>query len=1590
MAVTRINNNQITDAVSGNVYLGINANTKLQNYSITSTKIANDLTYGSNLTVTGNLTVQGNTTAIDTTITTIEDPVILLASMQTGTPSVDIGFIGQRGSSENIAFVWQESTGEFVTAFTSTAETDSTIVVSGYANIHTANATIGGNAVISGTTSLGGNIISDANVTGTVTGGNLATAGTISATGNISGGNVSLSGNIVASYYSGNGSQLTGVSASSANAETLTGTFIANNVVDSSLQTVGVLSSLSVNGEVNQTGGNINTSGYVSATGSVTGSQIYTSGAVSATGDVTGANLYTGGEVSATGTVTGGNLATVGTISASGDVTGYNVYADNGISATGTITGSDIYTSGSGGDISGSGNITGGNIITGGLITATGEVTGANLVTGGVVTATGNIIAGSGSYFIGNGRYVTGVTADSANAETLTGTFINSTVVDSSLQTVGVLTSLSVSGDTTSGNFYTAGVVSATSDVTGGNINTIGTVSATGTVTGGNLATGGTASASGDVTGANLYTGGAVSATGTVTGGNVATGGYVSAIGDITGGNIYTSGSGGELSGAGNITGGNINTGGQVSATSTVTGGNLATGGTVSATGNITGANVETAQVYGATSLTVSAGTGNINLNTFGNVVLANTYINGVAYPAQDSDAATKFYVDNATSTGLAFHQPVYAATNTTLDTATGGTVSYAQPNGVSNGVGAYLQTTGSFDLIDTANVQTANTRILVKNEGNAAWNGVYGWANATTIVRTTDTDQYGPDSTEDLSLNDYFFTTNGNVNAGTAFVVSAPAGTITFGTSDITFAIFSQTTAYTANTAAGLSLVGTVFSAKVDNNTTAFDGGGNITVKASANLTTPNIGAATGTSLSVTGTVTGGNLETGGTVSATGTATVGNLATGGTVSATGTVTGGNIATGGTVSATGTINSSDTITGGNLATGGTASASGNITGGNILTGGLISSTGDVTGGNIITGGQVSATSDVHGGNLLTGGTISGTGTATVGNVNTGGFVSATGNITGAYFIGNGSQLTGVVADSANAETLTGTFLANNVVGSSLTSVGILNGVSVSGVANLANVTASGYVSVVGTVTGGNVNTGGAISATGTVTGGNIATGGYVSATGDVTGGNLKTSGSNGNISGAGNISAGGNVTGGNILTGGLVSSTGTVTGGNLATGGTASATGTVTGGNLATGGTASATGTVTGGNIATGGYVSATGNITTANYLFGDGYYISNINAANVSSTKISNGGSYANIASSDGNLVIAVGAGSNVVATYYDTGVNFSGNTSTTGNVIANESLVTTAGGIDSPAANLFLNYSQADTNTGIYDTNGNIVFFVDAGTGTASFGDSSQTVNSVVSFNATNSIKVPVGNSAQRPVGATGQFRFNTTTNYLEVYDNNAWTQVGAPSYTLITDQQFNGDGTTVVFTLSGNATTAGTIVSINGVQQIPTTAYAVSGVTLTFTEAPAVGDLIDVRVLTTTTTVYSISNGLGTAEISVVDGSSNIAATGNLVVSGNVYAQNFVNTSDASLKTNVTPITNAGTVVDALNGVGYDWKDGSGHAYGMIAQAVEQILPEAVSTNDAGIKSVNYIMVIPFLIETVKELRQDIEAIKAQIQK
>ena len=151
---------------------------------------------------------------------------------------------------------------------------------------------------------------------------------------------------------------------------------------------------------------------------------------------------------------------------------------------------------------------------------------------------------------------------------------------------------------------------------------------------------------------------------------------------------------------------------------------------------------------------------------------------------------------------------------------------------------------------------------------------------------------------------------------------------------------------------------------------------------------------------------------------------------------------------------------------------------------------------------------------------------------------------------------------------------------------------------------------------------------------------------------------------------------------------------------------------------------------------------------------------------------------------------------------------------------------------------------------------------------------GNTTVTDGCVVKFDSTGAIQVPVGSSALRPgstgnVDLVGMLRFNTTTTNLEFC-----TESGSPGtytaagslFTVITTNSFNGNGVQTAFTLSSSSTTAGTIVAVNGVVQIPSTAYSVTGTTLTFTEAPAQGDVVDARVLITTATVSQLANGNG----------------------------------------------------------------------------------------------------------------------------
>ena len=174
--------------------------------------------------------------------------------------------------------------------------------------------------------------------------------------------------------------------------------------------------------------------------------------------------------------------------------------------------------------------------------------------------------------------------------------------------------------------------------------------------------------------------------------------------------------------------------------------------------------------------------------------------------PTADLQAATKQYVDNLVSTGLTFHAPVQAATTASLASTTGGTVTY---NNGAAGVGATITLSVALTVLDGYTLLNTN-RVLIKNEVNQAYNGVYTWATGGTVLtRATDADTYGT-GVNQLSQNDYFFVQNGTVNRGSSYVVTT-VGTITFGTTAITFAEFSNSQVYTAGT--GLTLTGTTFS---------------------------------------------------------------------------------------------------------------------------------------------------------------------------------------------------------------------------------------------------------------------------------------------------------------------------------------------------------------------------------------------------------------------------------------------------------------------------------------------------------------------------------------------------------------------------------------------------------------------------------------------------------------------------------------------------------------------------------------------------------------------------------------------------------
>lgn len=134
---------------------------------------------------------------------------------------------------------------------------------------------------------------------------------------------------------------------------------------------------------------------------------------------------------------------------------------------------------------------------------------------------------------------------------------------------------------------------------------------------------------------------------------------------------------------------------------------------------------------------------------------------------------------------------------------------------------------------------------------------------------------------------------------------------------------------------------------------------------------------------------------------------------------------------------------------------------------------------------------------------------------------------------------------------------------------------------------------------------------------------------------------------------------------------------------------------------------------------------------------------------------------------------------------------------------------------------------------------------------------------------------------------------------------------------------------------------------------------------------------------RSLTGSTNEILINNADGVSgDVSVTIGSNipRLNASSN-IFSGDITAANFNATSDMALKHNIETVINAIDTVKLLDGKSFRWNSTGKNSFGVMAQEVEKILPQLVE-EDNGIKSVNYLGLIAFLINAVKELNDKIE--------
>jgi len=184
---------------------------------------------------------------------------------------------------------------------------------------------------------------------------------------------------------------------------------------------------------------------------------------------------------------------------------------------------------------------------------------------------------------------------------------------------------------------------------------------------------------------------------------------------------------------------------------------------------------------------------------------------------------------------------------------------------------------------------------------------------------------------------------------------------------------------------------------------------------------------------------------------------------------------------------------------------------------------------------------------------------------------------------------------------------------------------------------------------------------------------------------------------------------------------------------------------------------------------------------------------------------------------------------------------------------------------------------------------------------------------------------------------------------------------------------------NGTVLATDGSGNLSFLDVAVELNN-QTADTSTYYPTMTTST------TGGITNLSVSSSKLSFQPSSGTLTVTDLSATDGdfSGTVTVSNDLTVTNDFSAGTITETSSLALKTDITPIENALDSIAALAGVSYTRRATGRRESGLIAEEVEQVLPEIVSRT-GEYKSISYSRLTAYLTEAVKSLKQEVEELK-----